>query len=1044
MYSPLPRLLIFALLFAAAAPAPALEVDTFQEGGGGYFRVVVPLADLAGVPVERCAAVSATPNVPFVFAFDSRRAEENSRRDWRGRRRSAEEERIQEEIHKISERQSELWGEEREAREELEFLDRLAARANSGEVELSPADLARQAEKRAAIAARLSALSTRESELRARQSSLYVKLNEVPRERIEGRVRLVVAGRVKGSGPVAFQIRDRLTGALALPVSFEMPEALGGAVAARETWASLSERAWREMAAATPGDSIHSYLLTHDRIRRAEGGAEAPARAGLPREGADLYSLATGAMAISEALQLDRMTGPIDRGTAEVPLDRLPGPTIKSHDYAAMMEGKRPELWPVERAVPEECWYLHFSTIERQFAFADLLDRWGTSLLHAARARSINSNLKERLLAQLCLEAGALSRLFGERAIEDLALVGGDPLLDEGSDLAAIFRLKNRPLFDANRALRVAEAKRARPDAKEAKETLRGREVSCVTTPDRKIHAFRADLDDFCAVANSRALLERILAAWDGAAPSLAESADFRYMRTIFPARAEREDGFLYLSDAFIRKLVGPAWKIARARRFTCGGSLRTLENAVTLWRAEGGAGAPTVERLVAAGALKASYLDCPDGGRHGFEPESGLPACSHHGVPGRFAPVRELPVTRVFAGEKKAYERFVEEYNRYWTTFFDPVGIRIRLDGDRTVAETCILPLVDNSAYEGLKTFSGGAPVTMAHPSAPGTIAEILLKLDLPRRAKEFDVARMIEETPFTLEEVYATFGDSLGLHFVDAPLRFTFETTDGPFAQAMLRETAGALAGAFVASSLVLPVYASIPVRDEAAADRFVERLCAEASQAANRSLTPFFRTWAETYRVEETDGVPVRSLSVTLFVLKFRLHFTVRDGFLCVATDRDVALDLARGRATLSTSTGNLVLRAFFRAFRESAKSLRIDWAERMRAACVGNLGSLRALALHRRVPAERLMAESLSVLGFAPMCPAGGAYSYDATREVAFCTAHGEPEAARQPREPDPAQPQQAFLDSLATLEVSLSMTPEGILTRVDLSRVPAGK
>ena len=52
-----------------------------------------------------------------------------------------------------------------------------------------------------------------------------------------------------------------------------------------------------------------------------------------------------------------------------------------------------------------------------------------------------------------------------------------------------------------------------------------------------------------------------------GMGKALADSLDFKYMRTVFRLGDEKEDGFLFLSDAFLRHLVGPSLRIKERRR---------------------------------------------------------------------------------------------------------------------------------------------------------------------------------------------------------------------------------------------------------------------------------------------------------------------------------------------------------------------------------------------------------------------------------------------------------------------------------------------
>ena len=46
------------------------------------------------------------------------------------------------------------------------------------------------------------------------------------------------------------------------------------------------------------------------------------------------------------------------------------------------------------------------------------------------------------------------------------------------------------------------------------------------------------------------------------AVPRLGDSNEYAYIRTLMPAGAREEDGFVYLSDPFIRRLMGPTVKL--------------------------------------------------------------------------------------------------------------------------------------------------------------------------------------------------------------------------------------------------------------------------------------------------------------------------------------------------------------------------------------------------------------------------------------------------------------------------------------------------
>src|SRR6185436_3398400 len=88
-----------------------------------------------------------------------------------------------------------------------------------------------------------------------------------------------------------------------------------------------------------------------------------------------------------------------------------------------------------------------------------------------------------------------------------------------------------------------------------------------IVTPLREVSTYRAAFGDFVVYSNSPVGLKRVIDTHQGREKSLSSSLDFQYMRIVFRADDKDEDGFAFLSDAFIRQLVGPASKIKEMRR---------------------------------------------------------------------------------------------------------------------------------------------------------------------------------------------------------------------------------------------------------------------------------------------------------------------------------------------------------------------------------------------------------------------------------------------------------------------------------------------
>ena len=105
-----------------------------------------------------------------------------------------------------------------------------------------------------------------------------------------------------------------------------------------------------------------------------------------------------------------------------------------------------------------------------------------------------------------------------------------------------------------------------------------------------------------------------ILDARAGRLKPLADSLDFQYMRTVFNLSDANEDGFVFLSDAFIRQLVGPASKIKEKRRLEALTSLAMLTHGAMFTAWETGQLPADHKALLSAARLRPEWVYAPEG----------------------------------------------------------------------------------------------------------------------------------------------------------------------------------------------------------------------------------------------------------------------------------------------------------------------------------------------------------------------------------------------------------------------------------------------
>src|SRR5262249_26037401 len=103
--------------------------------------------------------------------------------------------------------------------------------------------------------------------------------------------------------------------------------------------------------------------------------------------------------------------------------------------------------------------------------------------------------------------------------------------------------------------------------------------------------------DDLHVRGNSLPALKRVLECVGGKPLGrLGDTAEFRYIRTLMPRGAAEEDGFVYLSDPFIRYMVGPQLKLTERRRMLVYNHLRMIGHAALLFRTEHGRAPKSLE----------------------------------------------------------------------------------------------------------------------------------------------------------------------------------------------------------------------------------------------------------------------------------------------------------------------------------------------------------------------------------------------------------------------------------------------------------------
>jgi hypothetical protein len=926
-------------------------------------------------------------------------------------------------------------------------------------------------------------------------------------------------------------------------------------------------------------------LLGPDEWRRRRG----------RRADVDLFSIFTGALAVQESLQLDTMRGgprpqnagrsaappppvailPADEGKVGQPVDRrrreivpiasLNGPTVKSHPWSEMLRGKKPDIDPLAKMVPDDFYFVQFRSINKLMEALETADLWGTHLFNQAYREARTQNVGAKLKSQLVVETNPLLKPFYDFVVEEVAVTGSDPFVCEGSDVTIVFRIKNAGLFRSRMDGFIKNAEKARPDARLASGEFMGVKYDHLATPDRQLHVFSTyPAENIHVRSNSKAAFQRVVEAIQGktadgkAVTRLGDTPEFAYIRTIYPRGAGEEDGLIYLSDPHIRRLVGPQLKLTERRRMLCYNHLRMIGHGALLYRAEQGktpdsldalfkarccpepyrtalppadakkiaqlvadldsnqftarhkafddleklgplaeaelkkvlAGKPSVEvakRLEELLGKLDRLLGCPDGGVYTLAKDGLIGVCSQHGHAHFLTPNLEIPVKQVTGDEADEYRAFLEEYNRYWRTFFDPIAIRVQITPERYRLETIVLPLIDNSIYTGLALALGGKPEALdSLPVPKRNIFSVAMRFnkgellkatkDIEREIKR-DLFRGLNVEDGAVDRLNVTafisdgIGSQVGLHVYDSVPNFDFNMAE---AMGMLTASLGGefrdrdLQGLFISfllTSLNSPVYMSIPVQDAKVVDQFgdqLEHIFALAARQGTRGRWIEFASDFYQVPFKGDKNKMMRSFCLKFGPAKFRF-FWARIGTAVYIASKDFILEdllaLENERAKVpalaqqspADPPAHAMVKLRPQHWNQVLADYRLGWAENHRQACLNNQGPLSSVARTFSGPlgkiddkelatvAERVRREADRVHQVHFFCPEGGQYVLAADGKSMTCNVHGWALAPRQPASPVESSPLAKQLERFAGMTASLTFMEEGLRAVVILER-----
>ena len=443
-----------------------------------------------------------------------------------------------------------------------------------------------------------------------------------------------------------------------------------------------------------------------------------------PGELAGFVETTTGLSAVQETLQTERAlwySAP-DRQPS-VPLASLVPPPLKHHPWADMMARlDAPPAEPLAADVPASFYYVRAAGLGALLDSARPGRRLGYGGERGARRCVEGARLAARYETQLALRRGALTRMLGPSVVGEVAVVGSDPYVRDGTDSTLLLRVKQRSLLDAALAATQAELEKDHGALVHETRDHGGTAVQTARSQDGTVRQQRATVGDVELVSNSPGAMDTVLDAVAGKGPRLSDEPDFRFM--LARDAHEHADVLAFMGDRFVGQVVGPRQKILDLRRSDAKGELEQLGYAALLFGLIQGRSPYKPDELVGAGLLAPEELSHSSGETIPWQ-VGGAPRSSW-GTVAAMTPLIDCPSPdNVSPDEKRAYDNFARSYQENFSHYIDPAAVRVAFAGQgasRTMKVSLReLPLIDRTKYSDIGEFVGSARF-VARPAMGGS----------------------------------------------------------------------------------------------------------------------------------------------------------------------------------------------------------------------------------------------------------------------------------------------------------------------------------
>ncbi len=733
---------------------------------------------------------------------------------------------------------------------------------------------------------------------------------------------------------------------------------------------------------------------------------------GNTRQNLSVFGLLGGRTAVRETLQMQLLNVRDDKEQEQtIPVDTIKGVDVTSHPFKKMLNGKTGGRLALADTVPHDRFFVYVAKPSAIMPFLDDGTKFLSSLGSVITSSKIEYNLKTKYLNRLGLDEQLLRMLLKSGAVMETGLIFPDLFFIDGTEITAVSRIKQPQLLAT--FLEMAGVKQ-----------LFDKNIISLKLKNGQ-NVFWALQDDLLFTSTSKSEIDASLALLENAGKgSLGQSDEFRYMLTQLPVTKNTRI-YGYLSDPFIRKLVGPLTKIGQLRRVKTHADMEYLTSCALLAKLDGISNPESVKKLAQLEYILPGYLN------KGYSIDKNLVVHSETcGTLGSMKTLSEVPVDKVTKQEEDAYKAYVENYQKYWSRYFDPIAVRLDDQPDGSLeATTFILPLIDNSIYNHIRDILSKQEdgITLRIPElSPKPV--MMLSLNLTEDswieiAK--DMADVFEQYTTVSSSILDDLGPGLHLAVHDADPVIALGSGDILGAFNGMRYGAGndLLGVPVVLSVLTRPCTLIVETREPEKARQILR----QASKADIRKYRlSFFDPEYEFYQIDGKDEWVF--LIDIMGTIKLRYGIEVQKNFIMIRnipwsnTDRIVNVEEAvLNGARLNAFPGSCDLQL---------PGLNTSASESNRKAGLRGTGLLYPLAASGFATIDNISEKHSRLFGFKPVHPGNGQWRWENNHLES--TVYGSVFRQKQPG-PDSKSRKLGLLKDIEYLGVSMQFEDTGLRT-----------